>query len=85
MVRLTPAAPAASTASRTPATPNATQRPPSIVLPGVPPEVLESVRDGGKVHAIKLYRDRTGASLQEAKTFIDDVQRRLEAMQKTED
>jgi ribosomal protein L7/L12 len=44
---------------------------------GVPPaepgfdEVDAFLREGKKLHAIKAYRDRTGASLAEAKDFVE--------------
>jgi hypothetical protein len=43
---------------------------------GLPQEVADAVRRGEKIQAIKLYRRATGASLREAKEFIEDVQRR---------
>ena len=36
----------------------------------VPPEVLEMVRRGKMILAIKLYREATGVSLKEAKAFV---------------
>ena len=48
---------------------------------GVPPaepglvEVDAFLREGKKLHAIKAYRDRTGASLPEAKDFVERVAR----------
>jgi ribosomal protein L7/L12 len=38
---------------------------------GIPAEVVELVSSGKALHAIKLYRDLTGASLAEAKAVID--------------
>jgi ribosomal protein L7/L12 len=42
----------------------------------VPPEVVEAVRQGEKIKAIKLYRRATGAGLKESKDFVEQVQRR---------
>lgn len=42
----------------------------------VPPPVLEALRRGKKIDAIKEYRAATGAGLQEAKDFVEEVQRR---------
>ena len=38
-------------------------------------ELKELVVDGRKIEAIKLYRDRTGAGLREAKDAIDALER----------
>jgi hypothetical protein len=43
---------------------------------GLAPEIVEALRNGQKIQAIKLYRDTTGVGLKEAKDFIEDVQRR---------
>ncbi|MBF0931337.1 MAG: 50S ribosomal protein L7/L12, partial [Actinomyces graevenitzii] len=37
------------------------------------PEELHLVRMGKKINAIKIYRDRTGVSLADAKAAIDAV------------
>ena len=37
------------------------------------PEILTLVRQGRKIEAIKLYREKTGASLMEAKAAIDKL------------
>jgi ribosomal protein L7/L12 len=37
------------------------------------PEVAELVRQGKLIHAIKIYRQATGASLREAKEEIDRI------------
>lgn len=42
----------------------------------VPPPVLDALRRGKKIDAIKEYRAATGAGLQEAKDFVEEVQRR---------
>lgn len=42
----------------------------------VPPTVLDALRRGKKIDAIKEYRAATGAGLQEAKDFVEEVQRR---------
>ncbi len=44
---------------------------------GVPPPVVESIRAGNKIEAIKCYRDATGAGLKESKEFVEEVQRRF--------
>jgi ribosomal protein L7/L12 len=41
-------------------------------------EVIELLKEGEKLQAIKHYRDATGAGLKDAKEFIDEVQRRSE-------
>lgn len=41
---------------------------------GLSDEIVTALRRGRKIEAIKLYRDRTGASLKEAKDFIESVQ-----------
>jgi ribosomal protein L7/L12 len=43
---------------------------PATVSP-VDTEILDLVRQGRKIEAIKIYRERTGAGLAEAKTAID--------------
>jgi ribosomal protein L7/L12 len=42
----------------------------------LPPSVVEALRGGEKIQAIKCYREATGAGLKEAKEFIEEVQRR---------
>jgi len=42
----------------------------------VPPPVVDALRRGKKIDAIKEYRAATGAGLQEAKDFVEEVQRR---------
>jgi len=39
-----------------------------------PAGVLEAVRQGRKIEAIKLYREATRADLQEAKDFVEELQ-----------
>jgi ribosomal protein L7/L12 len=39
----------------------------------IPPEVIEMVRRGKTMDAIKLYREATGVSLKEAKAFIESL------------
>ncbi len=38
--------------------------------PDVPPEIVELVRAGKTIEAIKLYREATGASLEQARTKV---------------
>lgn len=40
----------------------------------VSPEILDLVRRGRKIEAIKVYREQTGASLKLAKDFIDSLE-----------
>jgi Ribosomal protein L7/L12 C-terminal domain len=42
----------------------------------VPPGVVEALRRGEKIAAIKRYREATGVGLKEAKEFVEEVQRR---------
>jgi len=42
----------------------------------VPPPVLDALRRGKKIEAIKEYRAATGVGLAEAKEFVEEVQRR---------
>ena len=41
---------------------------------GVSPDILELVRTGDKLRAIKLYREETGLGLREAKEFIESLE-----------
>jgi hypothetical protein len=43
---------------------------------GLPAQVVDALNRGDKLEAIKFYCFATGASLKEAKTFIEDIQRR---------
>ncbi len=40
---------------------------------GVSPEIMELVRQGKKIEAIKRYREETGVGLREAKTYIESL------------
>ena len=42
----------------------------------VPPPVVDALRRGKKIAAIKHYRGATGAGLKEAKEFVEELQRR---------
>jgi hypothetical protein len=42
----------------------------------LPAPVLEALRRGKKIEAIKEYRAATGAGLREAKEFVEELQRR---------
>jgi ribosomal protein L7/L12 len=42
----------------------------------VPPAVLDALRRGRKVEAIKEYRAATGTGLKEAKDYVEALQRR---------
>ena len=42
-------------------------------MAGLPPEVIDLVRRGKKIQAIKLYREMTNADLKTAKYVIDHV------------
>jgi ribosomal protein L7/L12 len=37
-------------------------------------DVIEALRRGAKIEAIKLYRERTGVGLKEAKDFVERLQ-----------
>jgi hypothetical protein len=41
----------------------------------LPPNVIDALRRGKKIEAIKHYRNATSVSLKEAKDVIEDVQR----------
>jgi ribosomal protein L7/L12 len=45
--------------------------------PAFAPQVLEALRRGNKIEAIKLYRELTGTGLAEAKRAIDELENRL--------
>ena len=40
----------------------------------VSPEIINLIRQGKKIQAIRLYRQETGAGLKQAKDFIDAVE-----------
>lgn len=44
---------------------------------GVPEPVVQAIRDGNKIAAIKAYQDATGVGLKEAKAFVEEAQSRL--------
>jgi large subunit ribosomal protein L7/L12 len=46
---------------------------PAAPTGGVSAEVLDMVRQGRKIQAIKIYRDQTGVSLKEAKDVVDGL------------
>lgn len=37
------------------------------------PEIIELIRRGEKIEAIKAFREQTGASLKDAKNFIESI------------
>jgi len=43
---------------------------------GAPAGVMEAIREGRKIEAIKCYREATGAGLKESKDFVEALQRR---------
>ena len=43
----------------------------------IAPDVVEAVRAGRKITAIKIYRQSTGAGLKESKDFVEGLQRQL--------
>lgn len=43
---------------------------------GLERQALELVRGGNTIHAIKLWREATGAGLKEAKEAVEDLERR---------
>ena len=45
--------------------------------PGLSPQVLEALRRGNKIEAIKIYRELTGVGLAEAKQAVEAIESRL--------
>ena len=43
---------------------------------GTPPAVLDALRRGKTIEAIKEYRAATGVGLKEAKDYVDELRRR---------
>jgi hypothetical protein len=43
----------------------------------VPPDVVEALRRGAKIDAIKRYREATGVGLKEAKDFVEGLQGKI--------
>lgn len=41
------------------------------------PEIEQMLRQGSKIEAIKLYRQRTGLGLKEAKDAVEEIERRI--------
>jgi ribosomal protein L7/L12 len=41
---------------------------------GPSPEIVDLIRRGEKLEAIKLYREKTGVGLKEAKEFVESLQ-----------
>jgi len=39
--------------------------------------ILEAIKSGRKIEAIKLYHDQTGAGLKESKDFIEELSRQF--------
>jgi ribosomal protein L7/L12 len=48
---------------------------PATAEPGLVDDVLEHVRAGRWIHAIKLYRETTGGGLKEAKDAVEEIAR----------
>jgi len=46
---------------------------PGESAPGINEEIIELVRMGRKIDAIRFYREETGVGLKEAKEFIDSL------------
>lgn len=44
-----------------------------VMNSGVDPQILQLVREGKKIEAIKLYRESTGVGLKEAKDFVESL------------
>jgi hypothetical protein len=42
----------------------------------VPLDIVQALREGRKIEAIKLYRQSSGVGLKEAKDFVEEVERR---------
>jgi ribosomal protein L7/L12 len=49
----------------------------TVSLDAPPTDIVDALRAGQKISAIKLWRERTGLGLAEAKNEIDDLERRL--------
>ena len=45
-------------------------------LAGAEREIADLLRDGRKIEAIRVYRERSGAGLAEAKRYVEDLERR---------
>jgi len=45
----------------------------------VPLDIVQALREGKKIEAIKLYRQASGVGLKEAKDFVEEVERRAGA------
>jgi ribosomal protein L7/L12 len=41
---------------------------------GPSPEIVDLIRRGEKLEAIKLYREKTGVGLKEAKAFVESLE-----------
>ena len=48
---------------------------PDVPAVGASPEVMELLRRGQKIEAIKRFREETGAGLKDAKEFIESLER----------
>lgn len=46
-------------------------------LDGPPPAIVDAIRSGNKITAIKLWRENTGVGLAEAKFAVEDLARSL--------
>jgi ribosomal protein L7/L12 len=53
-------------------------------LANASPEVVNALRRGQKIEAIKHYRENTGAGLADAKQFVEEVQRRMAEIEATQ-
>lgn len=51
--------------------------PAKLEIPAVPDGVVEHLRGGNKILAIKVYHEATKCGLAEAKRFVDDLERKL--------
>lgn len=49
----------------------------ALSLDSPPADIVDALRAGQKITAIKLWRERTGFTLGESKTQMDDLERRL--------
>jgi hypothetical protein len=43
----------------------------------IDPNILEAIRHGNKIEAIRIYREQTGFGLKEAKDVIDELETRF--------
>ena len=72
-----PACPFCKVAFAWPDQPLASVDPPANQAAAVPPEVLQELRNGNKIGAIKAYHPASKCGLKEAKDFVDRLEAQL--------